>query len=310
MRAIHSYKFDKLRPLLESIGGASVVKPIITMMALSAVSIRKHHDDFVLITDDIGAELAKACSLPYSKVVSVGYEFGSHECFWIHSKLHTYATIDCPFVHYDIDLFLWDPLPKEFLDNDIFNFYSEAHVWPRYEQILENFIASGVKVPLYDKLYPENKSPLNMAIFGGHDIKTIKSCGQELLDLMETNDRFYNKSDEIVYAIENGISYIEQALSSYILQSKHRKRVVPLLKEHQVLSGKTVPGIKVTHLHSLKQVAQAQGKINELQAKLDSKLKYLAPDVHSAVAKFTKVKVNIDDMIKEANLNDSNLTNK
>jgi hypothetical protein len=310
MKAVHSYKFDKARPMLESFGGPAIVKPLITIMALSAATIRRHHDDFVLITDDIGAKLARACNMPYSEIVSVGHEFGSHDCFWIHSKLYAYATMDCPFVHYDTDILLWDPLPQEFLSSDLFNFHSEAFAWPIYEQRLERLSSAGIKLPSYEERYPANKSPINMAIFGGHDVDTINSYGAELLDLMEDNDRFYGKSDAAVSAMEGGISYIEQALGSYIIQSKHGKKVTPLLKEHQVVSGQAVPGIKITHMHSLKQAAQAQGKIIELQAKLDKKLKEVAPDVHSAVAEFTKPEVDIAALIQEANSNDSNLASQ
>lgn len=308
MKAVHSYKSDKVLPYLESVGGASIIKPAIQIMALSACTIRKHFDDFTLITDDAGKAMAEACAMPYSEIISVGPSFGSDPCFWIHSKLHAYNTIQEPFVHFDTDLLLWDSLPAEYLANEVFAFHSETYAWASYVKYHRDLVAAGFTVPALDATYWTSRMPINMAIFGGNDYKTINQYAGFVLEFLADNNGFLNTTPEQQHVVDASISLIEQAWASYLIQDAHRIPISLLLTEEQVLNNLQVPGIKLTHLHGAKQAAQRAGKLSDLMLRLAAKLQAQDQTVYSAVDKFTTSEIDIAEMIKEAAANDQNLT--
>jgi hypothetical protein len=300
MIAVHSFRSDKVRPWLEAVGGAAMIKPMVQIMSLSASTIAKHYDKFVLITDDAGKRLAEACEMPYSEILSVGESFDSDPCFWVHSKIHAYATVDEPFIHFDTDMFLWDSLPQEFMDSPILGFHTESFGWPKYEEYRENLVAAGMNLPDYHETYWTNHSPINMAMMGGHDVSAIASYAKEILALVDQHGKFYNASDELKLAMDQSMAYIEQALGSYILQSKYGKRVTTLLTERQVINGLTVPGIKLTHLHGAKQRAMSSGDTLTLTLKLQKRLQEINKKVCDAVEEFTAPDVNISNLIAGA----------
>jgi hypothetical protein len=307
MKAVHSLKSDKLKPFIESIGGAEVIKPAVQIMALSACTIRKHFDDFVLITDDIGKELAESCQLPYTEIISVGDKFESDSCFWIHSKIHAYHTIKEPFVHFDTDLFLWDALPKEFLEQEVFAFHPETSLWNKYEEYRDNILEAGVNLPRLDRTYWTSRMPVNMAIFGGTNFKAINQYAGFVLEFLADNNGFIDSPEAHKKAIDVNIAFIEQAWVSYLIQDSMRIPIETLLTQKQVLEDTQIPNVKLTHLHGAKQKAMETNTVPQLMTRLSTKLKEVNKDVHTAVNKrcapFTDIdSLLVDSMIQQAKL--------
>ena len=299
MKAIHSLKSDRMRPFMESAGGPYIIKPAIEIMALSAVTIRRHFDEFVLVTDDAGMHMARECRMPYTDIVSVGDRFGSDPSFWIHSKLHAYKEAKAPFVHFDTDLFLWEPLPATFLQSDVFAFHSETFMWSRYEQYREGLEASGLSLPKLHEKFRTSRMPVNMAIFGGQDHESIAHYAGYVLEYLEDHDGFNGATDAQKQALDSGIAFLEQLWASYLIQDVRQVRMEFLLTEQQVLRNDPVPGVAVTHLHGAKQQAMKSGKMDELMAKVQYKLRELDPEVYSAVQHYTDPAVDVDALIKE-----------
>ena len=300
MKAVHSFKSARFKPMLESIGGTYIIKPMVQIMALSAASIRKHHPDFVLITDEAGKALAEACKMPYSEIISVGDKFDSHPNFWIHSKLHAYHELNEPFVHYDNDVFLWEPLPERLLAADVFGFHSETFVWRKYEAYGKALEDSGIPIPKLHRKYWTSRMPVNMAIFGGNNHAAIKQYAGFVLEWLQDNQGFWNMDDKQAQALDENIAFIEQLWVSYLIQDAQGIPIELLLTEQQVQANEKVDGVQLTHLHGAKQAAMRQGKTHELVAKLDAKLKEVNPEVHAAVQEFTSPDVDIAALIKES----------
>jgi hypothetical protein len=297
MKAFHSFRSDKFKPYLDMIGGRELIKPAVYIMALSAATIRKYHEDFTLITDDAGKELAEECRLPYSKIVSVGTGFESDPSVWIHSKLYTYRTTKEPFVHFDNDIFLWEALPQGFLDNEVVGFHSETFLWYKYEDYRQTLLNVGVPIPALRETYPTSRMPINMAVFGGQNWQAINQYAEFLEDYLRDRAYFFDATDEQKTALEKSIALIEQLWASYLIQDRMKVPITTLLTENDIQHGTSA--LKLTHLHGFKQKAMRDGKTLELLLKLQNKLKEVDPAVHSAVQKYLGAKVDISAMIKE-----------
>lgn len=300
MKAVHSFKSDTVRHLLDSVGGPAVMKPMITVHALSAVTIKQHFKEFVLVTDDAGKELAEICKLPYDQVISVGEKFGAVSDFWIESKMHAYRVLQEPFVHLDNDLFLWEPLPTTFLASDVFAFHTECYLWPVYEQYLNNWQTLCPDLPNLHEKYWINRQPLNMAVFGGNNWQAINYYAKFVQDFAAKNNGFNHVNAEQGHLINKSIAAIEQLWGSYILQNELGIRVATLLTERQATRNEEVPGIKITHLQGMKENAERQGKVKELLDKTSYKLKMTNEAVYNAVERYTSSEVDIDALLKES----------
>jgi len=302
MKAVHTYKFDLLRPMLESFGGPAMIKPIITLHALSAVTISKHFKDFVFITDDAGRELAKACKMPYGEIVSVGESFKAPGDFWIESKIHAYSTLQEPFVHFDTDLFLWKPLPEDFLAADVFAFHSETYAWAAYQRYLSNWARIIPNFPKLHEQHYTNRMPINMAIFGGNNWQAINQYAKFIQDFAASNNWFHDIDAADRKKINGSIAAIEQLWGSYLLQDQQGIRIKFLLTEYQVATNENVPGVELTHLHGIKQKVDQEKKSHEFLAKLSAKLKEVDETVYNAVEAYTSSEIDIDALLKESAL--------
>lgn len=300
MKAIHSFKSAKIRPMLQSIGGPAALKPLVSIMALSAASISKHFENFVLITDDAGKEMAEACALPYKEIVSVGPEFKAIPDYWIESKIHAYAETNEPFIHFDTDLFLWEPLPEEYLKAEVFAFHSETFAWPLYEQYLATWSEIVPNLPPLHKEHFTNRMPVNMAIFGGNNWRAINEYAKFIQRFVADNNGFKDLTPEAAHNVDKSIAAIEQLWGSYLIQDVAKIPIQMLLTESQISSTTKVPGIALTHLHGLKQRLDKEGKTGELLQKLSAKLKDINPDVYNAVERYTSSEVDIDALLKES----------
>jgi hypothetical protein len=298
MKAIQSYRFNKYKPYFDIIGGIEFMAPALYMLALSAVTIKKYHKNFLFITDNLGKKIAETCNLPYTEIKSVGDSFDSDPSFWIHSKIYTYANTQEPFVHYDNDFFLWEELPESLLSNEVFGFHTETFMWHRYEEFNSNLLKAGFKFPKFTEKYWINRIPINMALFGGNNWKAINEYGKTIEKFIVDNQNFTELSESQKDVLELNLSTIEQLWGSYIIQSKLNIPVGTLITEQEIKnrSGKA----KVTHLHGYKQHMQKSNKLPELLLRLETKLNSLDPKVYSAVKKFIYSDTNINTLLAPA----------
>lgn len=297
MIALQSFRSDNIRLAIESIGGPELIKGIITKMALSAASISKHYSEFRYITDDAGAYLAKECKFPYTVVESVGASFSSSPAFWVHSKLKAYQC-DEPFLHFDNDIFLWEPLPDIAHKSEVIAFHGESSLWPIYEEAIDK-LSTIKSFPKLHEIYFANKAPINMAIFGGKNVAAIKAYAKEVLATVDALNGFNDLNADEQQIIREANYVIEQLWASYILQSKLNIKVECLVKESDMYRGKTVPDIKLTHLQDAKRnLEKNPAKLMETFYKIEDNLKRINIDVYNAVQSFTSSHKAIEELVE------------
>jgi hypothetical protein len=302
MMAIHSLRTDLFRPALESQGGPLMIAPMLKVMGLSSWTIRQHFDSFTLVTDDAGAEMAKQCKLPYTKIVSVGENFDSDPCFWTHSKFTAYAN-NQPFIHFDNDLFLWDPLPTRILEAPVAACNSDTYMWGVYAEHIRSLEESLGVGGLHRKHFT-NRMPINMAIFGGNDITAINSFSKLVLDFVADRNGFRDLNEEQKVKLMRGMHVIEQLWGSCFLQNELGIPVELALSEEHIQANKPSTDVRLTHVHGLKYAAQAQSNAEAIQTlnKVSMKLSDLAPEIALAIVDYGMV---FDSQI--GTNNDSNL---
>lgn len=286
MKAIQSFRSEDIRPALESFGGPALLKTRIQVMALSAASIAQHYDSFEFITDDAGAAMAEACALPYTKITSIGPAFNSSKRFWVHSKFEAYKSKE-PFLHFDNDLFLWEPLPSRVHQADVVSLHGESFGWPIYESWLQS--ADKIKgMPRLQDKYYYNRTPMNMAIFGGNDTVAISRYAEYVLAFVDSLNGLRDLDAVEAEAIKPLMPVFEQLWGSYLLQCEYGKRPEFILTEREIHQQLDNPEVKLTHMQDAKlKLAQDPKKLMETIQKIEHKLKTINPKVYAAVAEFT-----------------------
>lgn len=300
MKAMQSFRSDSIRPALEAIGGSTMIRGKVLMMALSAATIARYYDRFEYITDNAGENLVKECKFPYTKVVSVGENFDSDSAFWVHSKFQAYLENE-PFIHFDNDIFLWQALPEWTKTAEILATYGESYAWPGYELWLDNVKALFPDMPKFHEKYYANRTPINMSIFGGTDFGTINKYAKDVLDIVFNQmNAFRHFNDEERNKKAFGLMpVIEQLWCSYLIQSKYNKRIQFLLNEKDAVKNNPLPDIKFTHIQSAKITLEKDPKkLFELMSKVDKHLKEINPELHASVVKFTSSPNNIEELME------------
>jgi len=308
MKAIQSFRSDNIRPALESFGGPSLLKARIMLMALSAASIARYYPDFSYITDDAGKYMAEECKFPYTEIVSVGNNFDSSMLFWVHSKFTAY---ECkkPFLHFDNDIILWNPLPDRIHKADIVALHGESFMWPHYEMWIrdcEKAIPELLQVKHLWAPYFTNHAPINMAIFGGNDTNSINKYASEVLEIIKGPLKSLRHVDlEKISSKVHLMPIVEQLWASYILQSKYNKQVTCVLTEHEYTNKVPKEDVKFTHFHGSKLYLQNDPKgLIKVNYQIEKHLKAINPEFYSAVNKFTSSPTNIDSIIESTALSE------
>lgn len=304
MIAIHSMRTDRIRPALESLGGPAMIQPMLKIMGLSACTIKQHFSKLVLLTDDAGAEMARKCKFPYSEILSVGKNFDSDACFWTHSKFIAYANQQ-PFVHFDNDVFLWEPLPARLMEAEVFASNSETARWQDYSKHIKNLEQSIGLEGLHKKHFT-NRMPINMSILGGNNFKALNLFSSYVTDFIKVNKGFYDLTSEQKNCLMQGMHVVEQLWGSCFIQNELDIKIELALSEDMLIGNEPSPDVKITHLHGIKQLAQnnpADSNIRDLFTKVNARLLDIAPEVALAIVDYGMV---FDSQI--GTNNDSNLT--
>lgn len=288
MKAIQSFRSDKIRLALESFGGPSMLRSYISVFALSAVTIAKHYSNFEFITDDAGKFMAESCQLPYSKISSVGPNFDSDSCFWTHSKFVAYLSSEA-FLHFDNDLFLWEPLPARIQNSELVALHGESYAWPLYERYLTAAQNTLPNFPTWHEQYFANRTPLNMAIFGGNNIAAINAYASKVLNvILNTFNGFKDANTNTKQTVEEIMPVMEQLWASHLLQSEQGIKVNFILTERNMVDSTSPADVKLTHIWGLKNDANTNPRQRmEMLNKVHKNLKELSPTVYDAVMRFT-----------------------
>lgn len=193
MRAVHSFWFS---PFFESsneraLGGFSEQRFFWYSLTLSLLTAKKLFNCVDLYTDSYGLEMASRLKLPYSRVENIFENVPlDRAVFWNYGKYLAYLRQNEPFLHLDMDVFIWKPLPAELLSAQIFGQSMESLDYHR------KFYGNTIKV-MQEHLvyYPSELSDfdtdaqdfgaLNCGIFGGSALELIRAYCEESLKIMD-----------------------------------------------------------------------------------------------------------------------------
>ena len=192
MNCIHTYS---------SVSGHDLVidKIILLPMTLSCLLAKKHFKKVILYTTPNIANLIKDIGIPYDEIITEPLDGVTYKTFSV-PKLITYSLQKEPFVHIDLDMFLFN-IPKDITNYDVIYAYEDLPI-KRYSNI--NSLRSLFDVYLKNlfeiegRLDYEFKKNIdvfdipNMSIFGGNNFKQISEASKICLDIYQNNKEFFD----------------------------------------------------------------------------------------------------------------------
>ncbi len=155
---------------------------------LSVLLARQQLGRAVLYTDSRGARLLEQLQLPFDEVHVVFDYFPYPPHLWMASKLLTYRRQTVPFVHIDLDAYLWAPLPPRLAGAAIIAQSSEED-YGCYDGVLAHCLRAADYLPDFMRRHVARHGAkvraLNAGIYGGHDLTTVAACCDAAFAILE-----------------------------------------------------------------------------------------------------------------------------
>ena len=153
-----------------------------SMWKLSLALANKHYGKVHLISDKLGCKFLK--NLPFASFSEELESIPNFSSIWSLGKIYAYRTAaqNGHFLHLDGDVFLWEPLPEDLINSDIFAQSPDA-AFDDGPYKMNSF----EKIPKIWEKYKNNSTlikPYNMGIFGGRDVKSIQKYCNFVLDMI------------------------------------------------------------------------------------------------------------------------------
>lgn len=190
MKAIQTLWCGGKSLLHESFGWAT---PMHHLMAwtLSSSRLFEYFDQIELYTDSEGYDmLIKKLQLPYTKAHIVLDDVPFSTSYWSLAKIKTYSLQKEPFIHFDGDVFLFQPLSGDIMNAPLLA-QNREYGTSYYKNGLSNMKRDDFKLPKqFDRLIDEERTPYNMGIFGGTDIAFINKYANNVFDICRSNGIF------------------------------------------------------------------------------------------------------------------------
>lgn len=224
---------------------------------LSVALAQKHYGDINLITDDTGSNLLK--NIPFKNIYVQLNNVPDFKNIWSLGKIYAYrfaCSIGKPFLHIDHDVFLWEKLPQNLIDSEVFcqsnDFLFGASIYYDIRDLddyLNSYLAGIWHSNIGTQCY-------NMGIFGGQNLEFINDYCDFVRNMIEdeslTNLWKSNKTD---------LSCIVEQGHFGIYCKKHKIRPKCLFEERDDPNNETYK--KYSHMGRLKSNPQVLDKISE-----------------------------------------------
>ena len=230
------------------------------MWKVSCALAKKHYGKVFLVTDTPGRETLKI--LPFDEIIVALDGIPQIPHMWCAGKLYAYkyAAMYGQFLHLDADVFLWEKLPEDLTNSDIFA-----------QNIEDDYLLNNVykkfpgdyEAPSLINTIIENKMeylPYNVGIFGGTNVEQIEKYVDIALDLFEDPQWYHYFNNESGKSNRFTKScLLEQGVLGYC-RAKYNWNVECLYEENDK-NNKTY--LKYTHLVSAKNFPEIKAKIAE-----------------------------------------------
>lgn len=227
--------------------------------ALSTHLVKKHGYRCELVTDSHGKNIVEKLGLGFEKIDTTLDEFLSvSPTYWAAGKIISYSMQSEPFCHIDDDVFLFKPLPEEFLNSSLFVQSPERSKDRRQDykscrDAHDDSDCEKVMLPF------ENWDCYNAGLIGGSDLEFIHDYANKSLDWM----REMTAKNKVV---RSGMVLAEQTLFAKMAKEQN-KEITCLLDNHDndeltaelgythLVNAKTWPSMKKRVMRRLKSEA-------------------------------------------------------
>ncbi len=157
---------------------------------LSCLSLKKQYQKVTLYTDSFGKDLFQKLQIPYTSTHTALNDLHEYpSTLWALGKIYTYAQQKAPFIHVDMDVFIWDQFPIQFLDADIYAQNIEYN-FPRYKELVDILISDFNKVPksLYETYQQTGDIwAFNAGVMGGTKFSFFKDFAAIVFEFIDHN---------------------------------------------------------------------------------------------------------------------------
>lgn len=191
MKIIHTYQ--------NTDNGGPLTRNTFYYMTLSALLAKRHYGQVVLYTNNEIADIVKKIGIPYDEINTELLNEIRVKTFSI-PKMHVYAAQTEPFVHIDLDTFIFKPIHFQKTDliystfaegdGDILNLDKTNTSF--YNTYIKRTFEIQNKLPEdFIKFVKFNKIP-NMSVFGGNNYKLIKDATEYCLKIYYDNPKLFD----------------------------------------------------------------------------------------------------------------------
>lgn len=224
--------------------------------SLSLYLAKKHYGNVHLVTDTNGKNALK--SLPFSSVITTLDSLIPNK-FWALGKIHTYkyaASLKKRFFHLDSDLFLWEKLPNDIENSDVF-FEEEEKPIMHFPESYVHMIPFLEKFPKFDVLFDKkyNNKASNMCIVGGENFSFFEKYCNEVINI-STNPLYYSFFEQYPELL----SY-STVLEQFVFWSMLKKNKINYQSIYNSTDNTSL--MKYTHLGSAKSEKDIQKYIQD-----------------------------------------------
>jgi hypothetical protein len=168
--------------------------------ALSCLQLQKLYGSVELVTDNLGKKiLVDMLGLPYTSVSTVleGKLTGYAPELWSLAKIVAFAEQKEPFLHFDGDFFMWQPVEGRIMGAGLVAQNLEENL-SYYRDMMQDMEKHGWRMP--PVLAGVSQAPViyaaNTGIFGGHQLDFVKAYCQNAFDFINTNTDIIPKTQK------------------------------------------------------------------------------------------------------------------
>lgn len=172
IKAAYSYWEDYRKKIN---GGFKSKRDLAITLTLSVLESKKQFSSVEFYTNKFGQQLVEDFKIPFDKVhVCLDHFDGVLDPdFWAYIKIYVYALQTEPFIHIDNDVILWDKIPDNIIDSDLF-FQNKEHLSTHkgYERLLKE--AKCFPKVNYDVIREHPMWAYNCGVVGANNLNIIK----------------------------------------------------------------------------------------------------------------------------------------
>jgi hypothetical protein len=170
-------------------------------MALSCLLAKRHYNYVFLYTNKKIAEKVKQLGIPYNVIDTEVLEGMESKTFSI-PKLAVYAVQKEPYIHIDLDTFLFNRIEFDKV-HYIYSTFAEGSKYMInfedpdkgfYETYMKNSFLLQPKLPMDFVMHVSFKNIPNMSVFGGFEWELIAEASRYCLDLYKEHKDFFDSS--------------------------------------------------------------------------------------------------------------------